>query len=337
MSTPRIVTTFGVPTLSITSHYPDLRPLRRAVVRRDWPAVVDFFAGLPAEHDPSVATNLVANLKGAEKILEPALHGPLAPELAGTLLGARWVTMGWEARGGRAAKFTSAEQFEQFHAYLGRADELLGQVTADEPGNVSAWTTRVRIARGLSVGLAEARRRYEQAAKSRPHPFIAQLDLAQQLCPKWGGSFAQLHAFAAECAAQSPPGALNAAVVAEAHIEQARAEKSATGWMRQPWVRAELSRAVERSVEHPAYRPVHGWVQAHSTFAYAWTLAGDRRRAARHFAALRNKMTDYPWKYWLGSGRTSYKVRQLGAFVKSVGRGGEPASDDDLASTPILR
>ncbi len=336
VSAPRIVTAFGLPRLSVTSHHPDLRPLRRAAVRRDWPAVVDFFAGLPAEHDPSFAAEVVANVDGSETFLEPAVHGPLAPELAGTLLGARWVKMGWAARGARAAKYTKPEQFERFHAYLGRADELLEQVTGGEPGNVSAWTTRVHIARGLSVGQAEARRRYEQAARSRPHPFNAQIALAQQLCPKWGGSFAQLHAFAAECAAQAPPGSLSAAVVAEAHIEQARAEKSATGWLRQPWVRAELSRAAERSVDHPTYRPVHGWVMAHSRFAYAWTLAGDRPRAARHFAALGNAMTDYPWKYWLGSGRTTYKARQLGAFGKSIGRGGDPATDD-LRSTPILR
>jgi hypothetical protein len=322
VSAMKISTLFGVPKMRLVQHYPELRPLHRAAVGRDWAAVATFFAELPAEHDPSVATGVLADLKGAERLLEQAVNGSTAPTLAATLLGARWVTMGWEVRSSRGASAVSQEQFRQFHAYLRRADDLLDQVTADEPGNVGAWTTKVRIARGLQVGQAEARRRYDRAAEARPNPFVAQLDLLQQLCPKWGGSAEQLHAFARECASQAPGGALSAAAVAEAHIEQARQEQSPTGYLRQPWVREQLAQAVAQSVGHPAYRPVHGWVQAHSSFAYAWTLAGDRRRAAWHLAALDNRVTSYPWQYWPGSGPTTYKARQLGTFVKALGRGG---------------
>ncbi|WP_157746322.1 hypothetical protein [Micromonospora inositola] len=306
---------FGVPTTNRLHHYPELRPLRQAVLSRDWPAVTRFFADFPTDQDPSVAVAMVAELRGVETFLQGAGGGPASSTLAATLLGARWVVMGWEVRTARYASQVSRQQFAQFHDYLARADNLLGDVVMAEPDNVSAWTTRVRIARGLQLGLAEAWRRYNRAAKARPHPVTAQLTLAQQLCPKWGGSFPELHAFAQRCAAEAPPGALNAAVVAEAHIEQARAEPSASRYMRRPEVREQLRQAVARSVGHPAYRPVFGWVQAHSSFAYAWTLAGDRRSAAPHFAALGNRFTSFPWEYYPGSGRLTYKARQLAALM----------------------
>ncbi|WP_200210179.1 hypothetical protein [Micromonospora coerulea] len=305
-------TVFAVPTKNRLDHYPELRPLRQALLSRDWPAVTRFFAELPADQDPSVAVTVVAELRGVETFLEGAAA---SSTLAATLLGARWVVMGWEVRTALYASEVSRKQFAQFHAFLARADNLLGDVVMAEPGNVAAWTTRVRIARGLQVGLTEAWRRYNQAAEAQPHPFTAQLDLAQQLCPKWGGSFPQLHAFAQVCAAEAPPGALNAAVVAEAHIEQARAEPSASRYMRQPEVREQLRDAAARSVGHPAYRPVYGWVQAQSSFAYAWSLAGDRRSAAPHFAALGNRFTSYPWEYYQGTGGVTYKARQLAALM----------------------
>lgn len=306
---------FGVPTANRAHHYPELRQLRRSLLSRDWPAVSRFFADLPAEQDPSVAVSMVVELRGVETFLEEVGGGRAASPLAATLLGSRWVKMGWEARSSLYASQVSREQFAKFHTFLARADDLLGDVVTAEPGNVAAWTTRVRIARGLQVGLPEARRRYQRAAEARPHPFVAQLDMVQQLCPKWGGSFRELHAFAERCAAEAPPGALNAAVVAEAHIEQARAERSASAYMRQPAVREQLREAVARSVGHPAYRPVFGWVQAHSSFAYAWTLAGDRRSAAPHFAALGNRFTSFPWEYYPLSGRATYKARQVAALL----------------------
>lgn len=88
--------------------------------------------------------------------------------------------------------------------------------------------------------------------------------------------------------------------------------------MRRPQVREQLHQAVSRSVGHPAYKPVHGWVQARSNFAYAWCLAGDSARAAVHFAALDNRVTAYPWQYIPGMARMAYKARQLSAFLMAV-------------------
>ncbi|MEV1288944.1 hypothetical protein [Micromonospora sp. NPDC049679] len=135
-------TLFGVPTMSRADHYPQLRPLRQAMRSQDWPGVTRFFAELSIEHDPSVAVGMVAELRGVEKFLESAGGGPAHSTLAATLLGARWVVMGWEARTARRASSVSRGQFAQFHDFLARADNLLGDVVTAEPGNVAAWTTR---------------------------------------------------------------------------------------------------------------------------------------------------------------------------------------------------
>jgi hypothetical protein len=290
---PRIPSLLSWPTSDLVDHYPDLAPLRTALRARDWPAVVAFFDDLPDHNDPTVAVAMVAEMRGVEAYLRVAGGGPSDSTLAGTLLGARLVRMAWLARGAQRAVVTSAGQFRKFHEILHEAERVLAEVTAEEPGNIAAWTARLRTARGLEMGQAEANRRYERAAKARPHPLSAQLSYVQQLCPKWGGSLEALHAFARRCADEAPAGSLSSVAVAEAHLEHAYQGRMT--YLRQPSVRAEIQEAVARSVGHPDFRPVHGWVQAESSFAFVLRLAGDRRGARTRLARLGNRLTEYPW------------------------------------------
>lgn len=282
------------PSLDAVDHYPDLAPLRAALLAQDWPAVVAFFENLPEHDDPTVATYLVAETKGVERFLRTAGGGPASSVLAGSLLGARLVVMAWDARGAARAQYTSNNQFRSFHRILLEAEQVLGEVTAEDPGNIAAWTSRLKTARGLEMGQAEAERRYQRAAKARAHPLLAQLAHVQQLCPKWGGSLERMHAFARACADDAPAGSLSAAAVAEAHLEHAYHEGT-FGYLRRPSVLAQVQEAVARSVGDPSHRRVHGWVQAESSFAYVLWHAGDHAGAARRMAALGNRATRYPW------------------------------------------
>lgn len=284
----------GSPSLDAVDHYPDLAPLRAALRAQDWPRVVAFFEGLPEHDDPTVATYLVADTKGVESFLRTAGGGPASSILAGSLLGARLVVMAWDARGAARTQYTSNSQFRSFHQILLEAEKVLGEVTAEDPGNVAAWTSRLKAARGLEMGQAEADRRYQHAAKARPNPLSAQLSHVQQLCPKWGGSLDRLHAFARACADYAPAGSLNAVAVAEAHLEHAYHE-STFAYLRRPSVLADVRDAVARSVGHPDHRRVHGWVQAEASFAYVLWHAGDEAGAAARMAALGNRATRYPW------------------------------------------
>ncbi|MEV0457267.1 hypothetical protein [Catellatospora methionotrophica] len=275
-------------------HYPDLAPLRAALQAKDWPAVVAFFGGLPEHDDPTVATGMVVETRSVEKFLRGAGGGPAASTLAGSLLGARLVIMAWAARGSASARQTTNRQFKAFHQILLEAEQVLGEVTAANPGDVAAWTWRLATARGLGMGQEEANRRYARAAKARANPFLAQLGHIQQLCPKWGGTLEAMHAFARACADGAPAGSLNATAVAEAHLEHAYHD-GGFAYLRQPAVLAEIQDAAARSVGHPDYRQVHGWVQAESSFAYVLWHAGDRPGAAARMARLGNRVTDFPW------------------------------------------
>lgn len=156
--------------------------------------------------------------------------------------------------------------------------------------------------------------------------YAAQTAMIQQLCPKWGGSFDAMHAFAAECARSSPPGSLGAATVAVAHIEhwlllrRDGGERAAAMHLRHPDVQNQLQWAARQSVFHPAFRPVIGWVGAHNAFAMAFSLAENHPAAAAHFTALHaggNLASESPWEY-LGDAREQFTRYRAEALRKGV-------------------
>ncbi|SDZ48744.1 hypothetical protein SAMN05421684_5635 [Asanoa ishikariensis] len=268
----------------------------------DWQGVEDGFRELtdPALHQKAIS--LVGRLLDRAVVEEAASADPTSA-LAGTLLAWRLVDDGWEIRTGAWGQHVSQEQWQGFHEHLHRAEQILIQVTARHPGYTSAWTERLHTARGLSLGQTEARRRY---GKIVPHFFPAQQAMVQQLCPKWGGSFEAMHAFAVECTKASAPGSVNGAVVALAHVEHLllviRDESSRAGvaYMKRAQVQQELHWAAEHSVLNPAFEPAPDWVGAHSAFAMAFSMADNFSAAAKHYDALvtgGNLADQRPWEY----------------------------------------
>jgi hypothetical protein len=279
-------------------HYPDLAPVRTAVRRGDWNAVTAYFDGLPARSDRSTAVGVVADTVGSERFLQRVVDTDRDSSLARTLLGARLIITAWDARGSGWAKHVKPAQWRVFHDQLGRAERLLADATAIDPSNSAAWTQRVTVARGLSLGLDEARRRYERAAEHCDAPYGAQSSLTQQLCPKWGGSVEEVLAFTRQCLQEAKPGSLGGVVVADAHAEigfDDYGEGELPRYFTIPRVREELEAAAAQTVLHPDFRPVHGWVSAHSVFAFVLFHARAYDRAAAHFAALGNRVKSYPW------------------------------------------
>ena len=99
------------------------------------------------------------------------------------------------------------------------AEEVLAWVCEEDETFVPAWVGRVSIAHGLALGSEEIRQRYDRAVGLDPHNLGAQRTFLQSLHPRSGGEFADLHKFAADCAAAAPPGAHNAVLVVEGHLE----------------------------------------------------------------------------------------------------------------------
>jgi hypothetical protein len=194
----------------------------------------------------------------------------------------------------------SAEQFATFHSGLRDAERILIDVTAREPWNVSAWSCRLPIAMGLQLGTSEARRRYARLAMTDPHHHPSQTALLQQLCPKWGGSWAEAEAFAQECARSAPPGGLHGSLPAVVHLERwsdAGNRKERAAYLGRPEVLDELDAAARASVLHPSFRPCAGENAVHGLFAMCYSLAGAHDRAAPHFRRLDGPVSTWPWQY----------------------------------------
>jgi hypothetical protein len=139
--------------------YPDLAVLRRATRAGDWSGVEAYFDALPPRADRSTAVQLVAYSAGSERFLQKAVDTHRDSALARTLLGSRFIVIGWKARTRAWASQVSQAQWRVFLDYLGRAERILADAVAIDPEDSAAWTERITTARGLSLDLDEARRR----------------------------------------------------------------------------------------------------------------------------------------------------------------------------------
>jgi hypothetical protein len=290
--------------------FPDLGQARQSLQARDWPRVAAYFAGLTSD-DATYALNRLAEEAPAGYLAELAAT-ETGSTLARTMRGCQLIDEAWEIRTGYRASQVSGEQFRQFFARLRLAERQLIEATAVDPANVQAWMCRIITARGLQLGLPEARRRYDQGAKTDPFHVEAQSMFLQQTCRKWSGSHEQMHAFARECFAAAPPGSRAGVLIAEAHLERwldLDAEPEAVAYLRQPEVQQELMDAGGRSVLHAGYQGGYHWASDHSTFAMLFSRAGNYPAAAVHFRALGNALALAPWDYLPGGEKTFHTER----------------------------
>ena len=305
------------PDFAVASAFPEHRWLQQAAQAHDWSAIRVFAQRFPRGADRTFVVSTVADVSGIERPLREFVAANPDDLLAATLLAAREVIIGWNIRTAARASQVSREQFRALHHHLRQAEQLLIRVTAADPAYDLAWTERLTTARGLELGQSEARRRYDRLTRHHPGHFTGQARLLQQLCPKWSGNWGAMHSFARECMLTAPAGALNAGLVAEAHLEHwmdlkgnERAE-----YLRRPDVHQELVEAADRSVLHPAFRRSYGWVTVQGAFAAMLSLIGDLPRAAVHFRALGNLASEYPWSY-LGKPADAYVRHRDAALAK---------------------
>jgi len=292
-------------TTDLTTGYPELVELRAALDQADWAAASRLFTGQPPAgptRPSGVGTELIwyaSSVDAAHDVARRRHDADPTDGPAAALLGACLIKHAWAVRTSLRAEHVSRDQFREFHRILRDAERVLIDATAYHPDNCAAWTYRLVTARGLELGRSEARRRYDRLAETDPHHLPGQRQLLQQLCPKWGGSFEQMHAFAREAAAAAPAGALNGRLVAEAHTEhwlelEGRAQRD---YCADPQVRQELRDAAARSVLHPDAEQSYGWVEAHNAFAMIFSVIGDHAAAAPHFAAVGNLVAADAWAY----------------------------------------
>ncbi|MBB4764271.1 hypothetical protein ACFQFC_08625 [Amorphoplanes digitatis] len=312
--------TLPQPTFDPVAAYPEMGRVRSALAAMDWAGVRALIDGAP---DPVARTMLIrfaATVPGAEQFLQDVLARDPDDSVAGAVLGGHLVDVGWKIRSGLRAQYVSAEQFSTFHGYLRRAEQILIDAAARNPADVSVWCQRLVSARGLELGLSEVRRRYDRLAEHEPHHLPAQSQLLQSLCPKWSGSWEQMHAFAGECMLAAPKGAHNAVLVVTGHLERwLDDDGQGVAYLATSRARNEIYEAATRSVWDPGFRHDYGWVAVRNTFAMAFSLIGDSRAAAAQFAALDRFGSEDPWHY-LGDPAEEFVRRRALAYGKGGAR-----------------
>ncbi|MFB6519221.1 hypothetical protein [Streptomyces sp. NPDC056401] len=282
---------------------PDVRRVREAAAASDWTGVREVLEARPESDDRTELLWAVGDTAGVERWIVPVLEADPDASLPRLVAGVRHISWGWEARTGARAADVSREQFEVFHSRLQSAEEWLYEAAEREPRWTSPWYGLQLTGRGLQVGAAAARRRFEATVRRDPHHLGAHQQQLQQVCEKWGGSHEEAHAFARDSAFGAPAGTQLGQLVAIAHIEQWLSLDSGANdaYMRGPEVAASLREAADHSFRHPDFVRRAGWAQVLNTFAMAFSLAGDREAARECFHATQGRVTEFPWYYLNGS------------------------------------
>ncbi|MFD0380778.1 hypothetical protein [Streptomyces sp. NPDC127112] len=289
-SAPQLQKDFGDPAVT---------RIREAAEAADWAGVRNGLTAHPEAADRSWLLWVVGDTAGVERWIHDAVEAEPDPALPLLVAGARYISWGWEARTGARAADVSREQFEVFHERLRQAEEWLYRAAELEPSWVSPWHFLQVSGRGLQVGPAVARRRFEAVVRRAPFHLRAHQQQLQQVCKKWGGSHEEMHAFARGAMLAAPQGSPLGQLVALAHIEHwLSLDDGPDGeYMRRPETAASLLEAAERSVLHPDAEPGSGLVQVCNSFALAFSLAGAKEPARRCFELTRDTVTEFPWNY----------------------------------------
>jgi hypothetical protein len=145
--------------------------LRRQLQRGQWREVHEF---LEETMDREIRHFYVQELSrirfegGQPKWLDEWAQA--CPDSAVRLLfrGSRTRWWAWQARGSGRAKVVPPDAWRVFHERLVTADQELGRAAALDPADPTPHVIALTVARGLSLGQAEARRRFGEAHRRDP-------------------------------------------------------------------------------------------------------------------------------------------------------------------------
>ncbi|MBE1488555.1 DUF4034 domain-containing protein [Plantactinospora soyae] len=278
---------------------PQARALIHALGIHDWRTARDI---LTAATDPDTRAYLmeaVGEVDGIQDWIGDWVAAEPESTLPLLVQGCHAVHWAWEARGGKRAENTGQDQFREFFRRLRIAENLLDDVVARDPDDVTARTWLVTSSRGRQVDADEARFRFDEVVKRHPGHVVAHEQRLQYLCAKWFGSHEQMFAFAREATAAAPNGSLLPELLAVAHIEKwhRMPVEESDAYMQSDEVRAELLAAAEKSIFHPDFRRPFAYVPRASAFALALELAHEFEAAARVFELLGDNVSGWPWNY----------------------------------------
>lgn len=269
-----------------------------AAISGDWQPVAGL---LRQEHDADRRCNQFNTFAEAaatdDRWLDKWLaEEPDAPE-ALTLRSWALVQRAWLARGGRLAKHTPAEAFQQFYRILSEAGEASVDAIAVSPEEPAAWVASLWLAIGQQDEPSVFRQRWDGLQACAPHDRLGHNAALQLYCAKWHGSHEQMYAFARQVTDAAPPGSPLVVQILQAHIEYAMREtgEAADFWNR-PDVRNDIEAVLHRwQAEEPHTHALA--LHDRSILAYVLCEAGMWQQAAEQFEATYHLVYEYPWYY----------------------------------------
>lgn len=278
---------------------PRARALMDALKMQDWRTARDILTTTTDPDARAFLMEVAAGVAGVQDWIGSWIEAEPQSTLPVLVRGCHGVWWAWEARGAKGAEHTSKDQFREFFRRLRLAENLLDEVVARDPDDVTAHTWLVASARGRQVDGDEAQARFDEVVKRHPAHVVAHEQRLQYLCAKWFGSDEQMFAFAREATAAAPDGSLLPELVVVAHIEKwlslPRGEDDE--YVSSPQVRTEILAATEKSLLHPAFTPGFGWIPRANTFAMGLEKAGEFEAAARVFDMIGDQVSEWPWTY----------------------------------------
>lgn len=269
--------------------------------RGNWEAARGLLARVHDADDRHFYAALCANRQGRPEWLDAWVAAEPYADTPLLVRGAHSIYWAWEARGSASAEQTQASAFKVFWERLELAEADLKEAAARAPGDPTPLAFLITSCRGLQLGLEELGDRFKEVLARHPGHRAAHSSMLQGLSAKWGGSHRLMFNFARDAAARSVAGTRVAAVVAEAHIEYWLGlddREQQQRYFEAPEILAELHRAADWSVRHPAWRPSPGWPLEHNLFAFCFAMGDDHRAAVHHLEAIGNLLTTEPWQYF---------------------------------------
>ncbi|WP_232544439.1 hypothetical protein [Streptomyces buecherae] len=260
----------------------------------DWPAPKAALPLVDLGRDHQVLLEL-AQVDGVQDWIGQAIEDEREDRASALLIaGARYVARGWEARTADGAANVTPEQWRTFLRRLRIAEEYLLEAVESRPGWVTPWGRLLTLGRGMSLGAEVNGARLADALHRDPLDLETHLEWLSHLRTRWGGAPGQASAFARDALARAPRGHRLGCGIAMAHIHD-WIEADDGECSTPPESQAELRRAVDHGIPHPAYVFRPGWQYDFNVFAMALALADERHTIRRVFRTLDGAFAVRPW------------------------------------------
>ncbi|QKE84972.1 hypothetical protein [Arthrobacter sp. NEB 688] len=276
--------------------FPELDALRRRLAAGDVTGTLAQLAAVGRRHGPdeAVARELLAADPRTGPVLERHLAAAPDDGAARVLLAHHHLVAASAAPTGPTGPSEPTVSAEDARALVDRAEAALLRRCAEEPADTEARALRIRTAALGGLPPGEAHRRYLRLFALDAHHVVGQRAYLDSLLPPQGSWDAAL-AFARTVAAAAPPGSSEVGLLATVHLLHWRAgEAGARAPLRDAALLTELEDVADRL---RAVRSRARWadVEAHTTLAVLFGVAGVDDRAATHLRALGPVVAPGPW------------------------------------------